>query len=110
MGIGSGGIGQKATSGGGISPEQQALAQYHFGQGAIKSEADFAQIPHSTNVTQAISGARAGAAKEAGQMSQADASAMSNFLNQQVGGLTSGVGSLLGGKSGGGGGGGGGGG
>ena len=95
-GIGSGGIGQKLTSSGGISPEQQALAQYHFGQGAVKAESDFAGIPHSTNLTQAISGARAGAAKEAGQMSQADTAAMTQFLNSQFGNLTSGIGSALG--------------
>jgi len=102
MGIGTGGVGQKATAGGGISPDQQALAQYHFGQGAVKSMGDFAQIPHSTNETQAISGARAGGAKEAGQQSQADQAAMTQFLNQQTGNLTSGIGSVLGKAAGGG--------
>jgi len=96
MGIGTGGIGQKATAGGGITPEQMALAQYHFGQGAVKAQGDFAQIPHSTNLTQAVSGARAGAAKEAGQMSQADQAAMTQFLNQQTSNLTSGIGGALG--------------
>ena len=96
MGVGTGGVGQKATAGGGISPDQQALAQYHFGQGAVKAESDFAQIPHSTNLTQAVSGARAGAAKEAGQMSQADQAAMTQFLNQQTSNLTSGIGGALG--------------
>ena len=95
-GIGTGGIGQKLTSGGGITPEQQALAQYHMGQGAVKAESDFARIPHSTNLTQAISGARAGGAKEAAQMSQADTAAMTQFLNQQFGNLTGGVGGALG--------------
>lgn len=102
MGIGTGGVGQKATAGGGISPDQQALAQYHFGQGAVKAESDFAPIAHSTNETQAISGARAGAAKEAAQQSQADAAAQQQFINQQTGNLTSGVGSILGKASGGG--------
>ena len=102
MGIGTGGVGQKATAGGGISPEQQALSQFHFGQGAVKAESDFAQIPHSTNLTQAIGGARAGAAKEAGQQSQADQAAMTQFINQQTGNLTTGIGSVLGKASGGG--------
>ena len=102
MGVGTGGIGQKATAGGGISPEQMALAQYHMGEGAVKAEADFAPIGHSTNVTQAISGARAGAAKEAGQMSQADQAAMTQFLNRETANLTSGIGNILGGISGGG--------
>ena len=96
MGIGTGGVGQKLTAGGGITPEQQALAQYHFGQGAVKAESDFSRIPHSTNLTQAVSGARAGAAKEAGQMSQADAAAMTQFLNTQFGNLTGGLGGALG--------------
>ena len=96
MGIGTGGVGQKATAGGGISPEQQALAQFHYGQGAVKSMADFAPIGHSTNVTQAISGARAGEAKEAGQMSQADQAAMTQFLNRETGALTGGIGGALG--------------
>jgi len=102
MGVGTGGVGQKATAGGGISPDQQALAQYHFGQGAVKAESDFAQIPHSTNLTQAVSGARAGGAKEIGQQSQADQAAMQQFINQQTSNLTSGIGSTLGKISGGG--------
>jgi hypothetical protein len=96
MGVGTGGIGQKLTSSGGITPEQQALAQYHFGQGAIKAESDFSRIPMSTNLTQAIGGARAGAAQEIGQMSAADAAAQAKFLNQQTGNLTQGVGAGLG--------------
>lgn len=96
MGIGTGGIGQKLTASGGITPEQQALAQYHLGQGAIQDEFRFSQMPHSTNVTQAIGGAQAGAAKEAGQMSRADAAAQAAFLNAQNANLTSGVGGALG--------------
>jgi hypothetical protein len=96
MGVGSGGIGQKLTSGGGITPEQQALAQYHFGQGVIKDDYQFAQMPHSTNLTQAVGGSALGAAKEAGQMSIADAAAQAKFLNQQTANLTSGVGGALG--------------
>ena len=95
-GIGTGGIGQKLTSGGVTTPEQMALAQYHMGEGIVGSQAKFAQIPHSTNLTQAASGARFGAAKEAGQISQADAAAQQAFLNQQFGSLTSGVGGALG--------------
>lgn len=96
MGIGTGGVGQKATAEGGISPEQMALAQYHMGQGAVKAESDFAPIGHSTNTTQAISGARAGGAKETGQMSQANQAAMTQFLNRETGALTGGIGSALG--------------
>jgi len=102
MGIGTGGVGQKATAGGGISPDQQALSQFHFGQGAVDAMSKFAPIAHSTNTTQAVSGARAGAAKEAAQQSQADAAAMQQFINQQTGNLTSGIGSTLGKISGGG--------
>jgi len=97
MGIGTGGVGQKATAGG-LAPtaEQAALAQYHFGQGAVKAEADFAQMPHSTNVTQAISGARAGQAKEFGATSLANTEAQKQFINQQTSNLFGGIGSALG--------------
>jgi hypothetical protein len=108
MGIGSGGIGQKATAGGvSPTPEQMALAQYDFGQGEVKAASEFGRsgLGHSTNVTQAISGARAKEAEDIGKMSLADTAAMTNFINSQVSGLTSGLGSLLGGISGGGGGG-----
>jgi hypothetical protein len=109
MGIGSGGIGQKATAGGvAPTPEQMALAQYDFGQGALEQMGKFGRsgLGHSTNVTQAIGGARAKEAEDIGKMSLANTAAMTNFLNTQTSGLTSGLGSLLGSVSGGGGGGG----
>jgi hypothetical protein len=105
MGIGSGGIGQKATAEGvPATPEQMALAQYDFGQNAIRAMGDFGRtgMGHSTNVTQAIGGARAKEAEDIGKTSLANTAAMTNFLNQQTSGLTSGIGSLLGGISGGG--------
>ena len=96
-GIGTGGIGQKLTSVGiAASPEQMALSQYHTGQGIEAAQAKFAQIPHSTNLTQAAGGPRVKGAVEAGQLSQADTAAQQAFLNQQFGNLTSGVGGALG--------------
>ena len=95
-GIGSGGIGQALTSQGIITPEQISLAQYGAGQDTISQMAKFSQIPQSTNLTQAVSGARAGEALQIGQESQADVAAQTKFLNQQFGNLTGGIGSILG--------------
>lgn len=103
MGIGTGGVGQKATAGGvPTTPEQLALAQYDFGQGVVGAQHKFAEIPHSTNLTQAIGGARFKEAEDIGRMSQANTQAITNFINQQAGALTGGIGSLLGAISGGG--------
>jgi hypothetical protein len=96
MGVGSGGVGQKNTSEGGITPEQQTLAQYHFGQDATKNAFDFSQIPMSTNLTQKDVGARAAEAKERGTTSISDAAAMAAFENAQTSNFTGGIGSALG--------------
>lgn len=96
MGIGSGGIGQKLTAGGGITPEQASLAQYTMGQGEIADMSQFSQMPHSTNLTQAISGTKAAGVQQAGQMSQQDTAAMTQFLNQQNSQLTQGIGGAIG--------------
>lgn len=81
------GIGGKLNSGGGISPEQMALAQYGFGQQSLKAADTFSQTPVSTMQTQADAGARAAEAKAASGMSQTDALAQANFFNQNLGGI-----------------------
>lgn len=100
--------GEKATAGGGVSPQQMAYAQYTFGENEVKNAQTFAGTPMSTGLTQADAGAFAGEAHDLGRMSDADAKAMSGFIDQQKQQATSGIGSLgsaLGGKGGGGGGG-----
>jgi len=104
--MGSGGLGGKATSGGGISGPQMALGQYTFGEQTVGNKAAFAEMPMSTGATQAQSGAAAQAALKESEMSQADASAVSQFINNQFGQFAGGLGSLLGSIGGGGGGGG----
>jgi hypothetical protein len=96
MGIGSGGIGQKLTASGGITPEQASLAQYHLGQADVQDMNTFSQIPHSTNLTQAIGGNTAGAVKEAGQTSQSNAATQAAFLNAENKNLVGGIGGALG--------------
>jgi hypothetical protein len=99
--VAGGDIGGKATAGGGVSPQQQALAQYNFGQNEIQNNAQFAQLPLSTMKTQADTGAFANKALQLSQMSDADAKAMAAAINQQVAGIGSaigGLGSALGGS------------
>lgn len=96
MGIGSGGIGQKLTASGGITPEQASLAQYNLGQADIHSMNTFSQMPMSTNLTQSIGGNVAGGVQSAGQMSQQDTAAMTQFLNANNKNLTGGIGGALG--------------
>lgn len=106
MGVG-GSKGSKATSGGGVSPQQQAYAQYTFGQNELANSQSFSSIPMSTGHTQADAGAFAGEAFQLGQMSDQDAAAMTSFINNQKSQATSGIGALgstLGGGGGGGGG------
>ena len=81
------GLGGKLNSGGGISPEQMALAQYGFGQGAVGNSQSFATTPDSTMLTQVDTGARAKEAQTASGMSQTDALAQANFFNQNLGGI-----------------------
>lgn len=106
------GLGGLLTAGGGISPLQQALAQYGTGEDIVNQEQNFTGGPNaapggpvmSTMATQAFAGSRAKGAKEAAQQSQADQAAMANSINQQFGQLSSGLGNVLA-KGGGGGGG-----
>lgn len=86
MGGGKGGGGDQAGTG--VSPEQQALAEYTFGQGAIGAESQFANegnigLGPSTMTTQAVSGPRFGEAKQLADTSHADAKAMAAFNQQQ---------------------------
>lgn len=101
--------GEQATAGGGVSPQQMAFAQYTFGENETKNAQTFAGTPMSTGLTQADAGAYAGEAHQLGQMSDADAKAMAQFIDQQNAqakqGLTQGIGAL-GSLAGGGGGGG----
>ena len=102
--------GAQATAGGGVSPEQTALAQYDFGQAGMKANDEFNKIPLSTNKTQRWGGAYAGQALQLAEMSDADAKALAEQINQQaqqtqagIGSLAQGLGSLAGGGGGGGG-------
>jgi hypothetical protein len=104
----SGNIGGKATQGGGISPEQMALAQYTTGENMVANAQSFSHgMGHSTGQSQANVGALFGGAQQEGNMSNADAAAQAASINQQVGQLTGGLGSLAGKLGSGGGGGGG---
>lgn len=111
-GKGGGGKGQQQASG--VSPEQAALAEYTFGQGAIGEESQFANegnigLGESTMLTQAIGGKRFGEAKQLADMAQADASAQNSFNQQRSSALeqlAGQAGQAFGGLGGGGGGGG----
>lgn len=82
-GGGKGGGGAEATAGGGVSPQQAALAQYNFGQNEIFQNQQYAQTPQSTMKTQADAGAFAKKAFELSMMSDKDAKAMAESINQQ---------------------------
>src|SRR5262245_42434259 len=114
MGGGKGGGG--TSTHGGISPEQQALAQYTFGENVIGDRQKFSQagsqMGPSTNLSLAVAGSRFGEAKQAAEMSDKDFAAMQRFNEQQASALENAAGQagqLIGGLAGGGGGGGGGG-
>src|SRR3974390_669110 len=101
---GGGSKGANATAGGGVSPEQTALAQYDFGQAGQHTNQTFSQIPLSTNKTQAWTGDYGSQAFQLASMSDKDAQAMAQAINQQanqtmqgIGQLASGLGSLAGG-------------
>lgn len=88
IGGGGGKGGGQDTAGTGVSPEQQALAEYTFGQGALKAESDFANegnigLGPSTMTTQAVSGPRFGEARQLADMSHEDAKAQAAFNQQQ---------------------------
>lgn len=102
--------GAQATAGGGVSPQQAALAQYNFGQNEVAQNALYAQVPDSTMKTQGDAGAFAKKAFELSEMSDKDAKAMADAINQQaqqqmasLGGLAESLGSVAGGGGGGGG-------
>ena len=100
------GTGGFKTGGGGVSPQQAALAQYNFGQNLVENSQAFSSgLGHSTGVTQADVGAEARKAYDLGHMSNADANAMTSYFNQQKSQLASNVGGLGGALGGGGGGG-----
>lgn len=82
-GGGKGGGGAEATAGGGVSPQQAALAQYNFGQNEIFQNQQYAQTPQSTMKTQADAGNFAKKAFELAAMSDKDAKAMADSINQQ---------------------------
>ena len=102
----SGNIGGALTQSGLISPFQQSLARFNLGEGLVGNAQAFAQEPIGTPHTMADIGSVAQAALTQGEISNADAAALSQSINQQFGQLSSGLGSILG-KGGGGGGGGG---
>lgn len=107
----SGGLGSKLatsmTSGGGISPQQQAFANYTMGEQSIKGASDFGNsgIPVGTGETWASTvGPSFQGAKMEAQMSDADAAAMQKTLSSKFSSAGQGVGQLggaLGGKGGG---------
>jgi hypothetical protein len=94
MGGISGG-GAKNTQGG-ISPEQMSLANFTFGQNAMKNASDFsnAGMGMSTGLTQMDAGAQMGEALNIGQMSLSDMNAMNAFNSQAKANLGSSIGSL----------------
>lgn len=98
LGGGGGGKGGNSSSGG-ISPEQMALTQFHFGENALKNAQTFGgsnnqNMGMSTGLTMADAGAYMGQALEAQKLSQSDAAAMNAFNQQQKSQLSSGIGSL----------------
>lgn len=105
--MGALGGGSKVSTAGGISPEQQALAQYTFGEANIGDRQTFAQagMGPSTSESVAIGGHRFGEAKQAAEMSDADYKAMVAYQQQQQNSLASiagQAGQILGGGGGGG--------
>ena len=93
----SGGVGAQLTQSGGISPEQQAFADYSFGENVVANNQKFSSTPMSTMKTQADTGAYANRALQEAEMSDADAAAMKAFFNAQSQTLFGGLGTLLGG-------------
>lgn len=106
----SGGVGSKLatanTSGGGISPQQQALAQYTMGEQSLKGASDFASsgMPVSTGETWAAGVApMVDKAYLEARMSDADAAAMQATQSAKNNSIGQGIGSLGSSKGGGGG-------
>jgi hypothetical protein len=106
----SGGVGSKLatadTSGGGISPQQQALAQYTMGQQSMQGAAEFGNsgMPVSTGETWAGGVApMVTKAYDEARMSDADAAALQSAQSSKNNSIGQGIGSLGGAKGGGGG-------
>jgi hypothetical protein len=103
----SGGTGSKLatnlTSGGGITPDQQAFAQYTMGEQSMKGASDFSEIPVGTGETWASGVApMVGEAYNKARMSDADAAAQQSALSSkfnQAGSNIGQLGSLAGGKA-----------
>jgi hypothetical protein len=90
-------IGSAFTAGGGITGPQRALANYTTAEQMVGNAGAWAGAPMSTMKTQADTGALAAGALQASQMSQADAAAEAQFINNQFNQFAGGLGSLLGG-------------
>ena len=97
----------------GITPEQAALAQYHFGEAVINDRAQYASrgMGPSTSETGTVAGSRFGEVEEAAGLQHKDYLAMQQFdqaqnaaKQQQAGQAGQVLGSLGGGGGGGGGG------
>lgn len=106
----SGGLGSKLatadTSGGGISPQQQALAQYTMGEQSVQGADQFgSSMPVSTGETWAAGVApMVTRAYTAARMSDADAAALQSAQSSKFNSVGQGIGQLggsLGGKGGG---------
>jgi hypothetical protein len=91
-------VGALLTQGGvGPSGEQTVLGEYNMGEGEVANAGKFAGgMGHSTNVTQADTGPRAGFALTGGTQSLADTAAMRNFYNTQFKNFSGGLGNILG--------------
>jgi hypothetical protein len=86
------------TSAGGITPDQQALAQYGLGQNLLASGSQFGEsgLGDSTMATQAATGARTAEAQVQGGLSDADQSAMNQAYYNQTSGELQNLGNQLG--------------
>lgn len=94
--FGPGGPGGAATAGGGVTPEQQAYAQYEGAESDVK-QADFFSkgMGHSTGVTQGFSGGNALQALIASDESQKDAARQAALINQNFNTFAGGLSKLL---------------
>lgn len=92
----SGPLNYAKSSQGGVSPQQQAYAQYTFGQNEVANATTFgnAGMGMSTGGTQADAGAFANQAYMLGHMSDEDAAAMMQSNQAKTQGAKSGIGSL----------------
>jgi len=77
--------GGKSGSGGGISPQQAALAQYNMGQAELANSTNFAQqgLGASTMKSYAAAGPQFGAAMQAAGMADANAQSLQQIAQAQ---------------------------